>query len=124
MTNQEKYKQAFSVLHTSVDFNMEVEEMNQMKKKNKIKTVVASSVAACLVVAGSATATYAADIGGIQRAVQVWIHGDQTQVTVEFVGNGKYNIEYLDYEGNEKHLSGGGVAFKVIILFSISLSIF
>ena len=35
MTNKDKYKQAFSVLHTSEDFTMEVEKMTKIYKAKK-----------------------------------------------------------------------------------------
>ncbi len=110
MTNQEKYKAAFSVLHTSTDFSMEVKRMEQMKTKRHAKRLVAS-IAACLVIMGSATAAYAADLGGMQRTLQLWFHGDQTEVTVEFTDDGSYSATYTDKDGNEKHRGGGGVAF-------------
>lgn len=111
MTNHEKYKRAFSALHTSADFHLEVEKMNQAKKQHHTKKLIAS-IAACLVVVGSATAAYAADIGGIQRTLQLWIHGDQTEVTVQFDGSGNYTADYTDPDGNAHHHGGGGVAFN------------
>lgn len=109
MTNHERYKEAFSVLHTSRDFSLEEKAMEQMKTKRHTKQLIAT-IAACLVVAGSATAAYAADLGGIQRTVQLWMHGDQTQVTVEFNGDGGYHMEYTDDEGQLHQQGGGGVA--------------
>lgn len=111
MTNHEKYKQAFSVIHASDDFSLEVENMKQANKKNRNKTLVAS-IAACIIVVGSATVAYAADIGGVQRTVQLWIHGDQTQATIEFDGDGTYNVHITDDEGNIHNRGGGGVAFN------------
>ena len=37
MTNKERYKQAFSVLHTSDQFSVEVENMNRLNKKHNMK---------------------------------------------------------------------------------------
>ena len=45
MTNQEKYKQAFSVLQTSGDFSMEVEKMAMRQKHHKVKTIAAAVAA-------------------------------------------------------------------------------
>lgn len=109
MTNHEKYKEAFSVLHTSTDFSLEVKKMEHMKKQHHVKRLVAS-IAACTALVGSATAAYAADLGGIQRTLQVWIHGDQTQVTMELDGNGHYQMDYVDAAGEHKTQGGGGVA--------------
>lgn len=110
MTNKEKYKQAFSALHASDDFSLEVEKMKRINKQHKFKTMIAS-VAACVIILGSATTAYAANIGGIQRTIQLWIHGDQTEATLQFDGNGNYSIDRTDSEGNVIHQGGGGVSF-------------
>jgi hypothetical protein len=110
MTNKEKYKQAFSVLHANDNFSLEVEKMERVRKQYKFKSMIAS-IAVCAVIAGSATAAYAADIGGIQRTVQLWIQGDQTAATIRFDGNGSYSMDYTDGEGNVNHQGGGGVSF-------------
>ena len=39
---------------------------------------VFAAVAACLIVTAGTGTAYASDLGGIQRKVQLWIHGDQT----------------------------------------------
>jgi hypothetical protein len=109
MTNKEKYKQAFSAIHASDSFSLEVEKMGRTNRQHKFKTMIAS-VAACVVIVGCATAAYAADIGGIQRTIQLWIHGDQTEATIQFDGNGSYSMDYTDGEGNVKHQGGSGVA--------------
>ena len=51
------------------------------------------------------------DLGGIQRIVQVWIHGDQTDATFT-VENGSYTLDYKDADGNDVHQGGGGVAIE------------
>lgn len=89
MTNKEKYKQAFSVLQTSGDFSMEAEQMAMRQKHHKMKTIAAAA-AACIILAGGAGTAYAADFGGIQRTIQLWIHGDQTNATLEIKND---NIE-------------------------------
>ena len=83
MTNKEKYKQAFSVIHASDEFALEVREMAKTSKKQKINQIVAA-VAACVFLVGGSTVAYATDLGGIQHTVQLWIHGDQTEVTIDF----------------------------------------
>lgn len=110
MTNHEKYKQAFSVLHTSVDFHLEAETMKRNQKRIKGKQVFVAAIA-CMLLVGS-TAAYAADVGGIQRTVQLWVHGDQTEATIYFDGNGNYTANYDDPSGNAAHKSGGGVAIN------------
>lgn len=110
MTNREKYKQAFSAIRASDNFSLEAEKMERTAKRHRFRTM-AAVVAVCATLVGGAAAAYAADAGGIQRAVQVWIHGDQTAATIQFDGNGSYSMEYTDGEGNVRHQSGGGVAF-------------
>lgn len=110
MTNREKYKQAFSVLHTSVDVHLEAETMKLNKKQIKLKRLFVAAIA-CMILVGS-TAAYAADVGGIQRTVQLWVHGDQTNATIHFDNSGNYTADYTDSQGNTQHIGGGGVAFN------------
>lgn len=113
MTNKEKYKQAFSTMHISDEFSVEVKKMINTNKKTKLNRMVAS-IAACILIVGSSTVAYAADLGGIQRILQLWIHGEQTNVTIQFDGNGNYDMNYIDEEGNSTSQSGGGVAIDVL----------
>ena len=112
MTNKEKYKQAFSVLQTSGDFSMEVEKMAMRQKHHKVKTI-AAAVAACIVLVGGAGTAYVANLGGIQRTIQLWINGDQTNATLEINNDGNsstYTIKIPDENGNSTEITGGGVA--------------
>lgn len=60
---------------------------------------------------GAAGACYAANIGGIKREIQIWIHGDQTNAILE-VESGHYSLDMIDDDGNVIGSSGGGgVAF-------------
>ncbi len=108
MTNREKYKQAFSAVHIPVDFIMEEESMNKPAKLSLRPAAVV--LAACTLIMGTATTAYAADIGGIQRTVQIWTHGEMTSATVTFDENGHYSMEYTDDEGNIQQHGGGGIA--------------
>ncbi|WP_324823919.1 hypothetical protein [Sinanaerobacter sp. ZZT-01] len=110
MTNKEKYKQAFSAIHIADEFSLEVRKMTHINRKKKFIQMVAGI--ACVLLVGGSTVAYATDLGGIQRTVQLWIHGDQTEVTIDFTGNGRYDMEYSDSDGNASHQSGGGVAFN------------
>ncbi len=110
MTNKEKYKQAFSAIHISDEFSVEVKKMTNTNKKTKLNRLV-TSIAVSVLIIGSATVAYAADFCGIQRTLQLWIHGEQTNVTIQFDGSGNYDMNYIDDEGNSKHQGGGGVAF-------------
>lgn len=111
MTNREKYKQAFSAIHSSDKFSLEVRRMTNISKKKRLNQIVAVIAVCVLLVAGS-TVAYAANLGGIQRTIQLWIQGDQTEVTIDFNTDGSYNMEYLDSEGKAIQQGGGGVAFN------------
>lgn len=111
MTNKEKYKQAFSVLQSSGEISLEVERMAIMNKRARMRTA-AAAVAACVALAGGGGIVYAADIGGIQRTVQLWIHGDQTTVTFEYDGDGSFLMSYPAEDGEVEERGGGGVAFE------------
>lgn len=111
MTNKQKYKQAFSVLHTSGELKLEVSKMKDLKRKRIFKTA-AAILAVCVCISGGTGAVYAADVGGIQRAVQVWIHGEQTDVTVKLEPAGTYEMQYQDSEGRLHQQNGGGVALE------------
>ena len=111
MTNKEKYQKAFSVLHASDRCRMEAEDMMKMKKANYKKIVAAAAAAAILLVGGTGTA-YAANVGGIQRTIQLWIYGDQTTATLTANDDDTYTITYSDKDGNEKTMGTGGVAIQ------------
>ena len=63
MTNKERYKQAFSVLHTSDQFSVEVENMSRLNKKHNMKVAVAA-LTGCILLAGGTGTAYAANVGG------------------------------------------------------------
>lgn len=111
MTNKEKYKQAFSVLQSSGEISLEVERMAIMNKRARMRTA-AAAVAACVALAGGGGIVYAADIGGIQRTVQLWIDGDQTTVTFEYDGDGSFIMSYPTEDGEVEEIGGGGVALE------------
>lgn len=111
MTNKEKYKQAFDALAASGDFQVEVDNMSILNRRHKLKTI-AAVIAACLIVTIGTGTAYAADVGGIQRKVQLWIHGDQTDATLKFDSDGSYTGTYTDKDGNEKEIGGGGIAYE------------
>lgn len=116
MTNKEKYKQAFSVLHPSGRISVEVEKMTIRKKTKRLQTAIAFA-SVCLLLACGTGIAYAADAGGIQRNIQLWIEGDRTNAVMELDGNGNYILHVdpseqgtegdVDYE-----VGGGGVAIE------------
>ena len=107
MTNKERYQRTFSTLHASDDFLMEVTPMKRTGKVRKNRIV--ALCAAIALIAALATAAYAADVGGIRRTIQLWLHGDQTDAVLE-VDNGSYTLTYEDENGEIKEMGGGGVA--------------
>ena len=111
MTNREKYKRVFDALHVSRDFSLEENTMKNMYRHHRLRAA-AVLAAACILLVGSASAAYAADVGGIQRTVQLWIHGDQTSATIQLDGDGRYTMAYTDESGQLQQVSGGGVAFN------------
>lgn len=72
---------------------------------------VFAAAAMFAVVIGLGGSAYAMDIGGIQRTVQVWIHGDQTDAML-VAENGSYSLDYEDEDGKLVHRGGSGVAIN------------
>lgn len=111
MTNREKYKQAFSVLHASDPIILEEKTMEKRNLKFHLRPALAAAMAAALLVGGMGAA-YAADVGGIQEKLQLWIGGRQVEATVtDPTGDGKggYTFTYQDDDGTHT-VGGGGVA--------------
>ena len=109
MSNKQQYKLAFSVLQTSSELSLEERKMYKYRAKTIYRNIAVAAAVCILILGGSVTA-YAANVGGIQRTLQLWINGDQTAVTVDFDGTGHYTMEYTDGIGENKTVSGGGVA--------------
>ena len=86
----------------------EVENMAKLQKRTKMKTAVAV-IAGCIILGGTGT-TYAANVGGIQRTVQIWLHGDQTQAILDVSNDGTYTMEYYNEDGTLHQTGGGGVS--------------
>ena len=113
MTNKERYQRTFSALHTSAACPKEVNAMTKTKRFRPAK--VLALCAAVVLILGLATVAYAANVGGIQRNVQMWFHGDQTDavLTVEQGEYTEYSATYVDEEGNTHEIGGGGVAYDI-----------
>lgn len=112
MTNKERYQKAFAALHASDAFAASMEEKHMERTKKTYTPRLIAVCAAVILVLGLATAAYAADVGGIRRTIQLWVHGDQTDAILE-VQDGTYDLYYTDAEGNARERHGGGVAFDV-----------
>ena len=85
--------------------------MSRLNKKHNMK-VAAAALAGCILLAGGTGTAYAANVGGIQRTVQVWLHGDQTTANMTVSDDGTYTIEYPDENGETREISGGGIAYE------------
>lgn len=109
MTDREKFQKTFSKLHASPDLLTEVMEMAEKRRYHIPKVAVAAI--ACVVILGSGTAAYAMNVGGIQRTIQIWIHGYQTDAQF-VVEDGSYTLDYEDENGEAVHRGGGGVAIE------------
>ena len=109
MTDREKFQKTFSKSHASPDLLTEVMEMAEKRRYHIPKVAVAAI--ACVVILGSGTAAYAMNVGGIQRTIQIWIHGDQTDAQF-VVEDGSYTLDYEDENGEAVHRGGGGVAIE------------
>ena len=107
MTNKEKYQRAFGTLHASHEFLMEARNMNNQKRHSHRRML--SLCAAVMLVLAMAAVCYAENVGGIQREIQLWIHGDQTDAVIE-IEDGSYTLTYEDAEGVHER-GGGGVAY-------------
>lgn len=112
MTNKQKYKQAFSVLRSSCEITLEVEKMAMISRKAKFRATAVAVITICLLITGGSGVAYAADIGGIQRTIQLWVKGDQTDVTFVYDESGTYDMSYESKDGVMEEQHGGGVAIE------------
>lgn len=111
--NQEKFRNTFDRLHASPDVITKVVKMSDEKKmvpmsRKYVTSKIVAAAASICILAGSGAVVYARNVGGIQRLIQVWIHGDQTNATFT-ADNGSYTLDYTDKDGQEIRQAGGGV---------------
>ncbi len=108
MTNKQRYQRVFSQLHASESCLTEVTKMKHTTKRIQVRRLAAACAAAIMVM-GMATVAYAADVGGIQRTVQLWINGDLTDAILYLQDMG-YTFTFQDQDGTSHEVKGGGVA--------------
>lgn len=115
MTNHERYKQAFSALHASDDISLEGKPMKKAHVKFCMKPVFAVCLCALLVI-GGASAAYAADLGGIQETIRVWLRGKQVEAEVTYdphaSGAEGYAFTVSKEDGSTDTFGAGGVAIE------------
>jgi len=80
---------------------------NMGNKKINSRRIIGLVLAACLIFTLAVTA-YAADIGGIQRIIQIWLYGELTTAVLE-IQEGHYIA--IDQEGSVI-IAGGGVVIE------------
>ena len=108
MTNREQYQRTFSVLRPSRAWTMEEPNMKSTRKHFLPRAVLVCAVV--VLALALAAGAYAADLGGIQRTIQIWTHGDETDAVLN-IENSQYTLTYEDAEGEPHEVSGGGKAF-------------
>ena len=97
MKNHEKYKRAAGLVRPSTQMNIlnYVEEKTMKKNRRPLRTFAVACGAVVLAMA-LAVGAYAADVGGFRQTVNLWLHGDITEVTIEQIGEGQFEVTYPD----------------------------
>lgn len=109
MTNRDYYHRTFSKLQPSRDYLAEVNKMTEKRRVRLPKPALAAMIAVAMT-AGTSGICYAADVGGIQRHVQIWVMGDQTDAVLHFDSeDGSYSASYTNEDGTTSEIQGGGV---------------
>lgn len=108
MIDKEQYQRTFGVLHASA-LNLK-EEPNMKSNHFPIRRALTLCAAVLLVLSLTAVC-YGADVGGIRRTIQLWVHGDQTTAVMD-IQEGSYTLSYEDADGNTQERGGGGVAIE------------
>lgn len=97
-----------TMLYPAENFGHPPERTRSMENKIvNFRRIIGLVLAACLIFTLAVTA-YATDIGGIQRIIQIWLHGELTTAVLE-IQDGHYIA--MDEEGSVI-LAGGGVVIE------------
>lgn len=86
--------------------SLKEKEILKMKKNYHFVRRLATVAAAVALVFTLCITAYAADIGGIQRTIQLWLYGNQTNVILD-IQDGQYT---LTNDAGDVLISGGGVS--------------
>ena len=117
MTDKEKFYNTFEKLHASPNILKEIMDMTSdnkvilINRRRETFARIATFFLIAVLAIGSSTIAYVANVCGIQRIIQIWVHGDQTNAILTIDSN-SYNLQYEDKDGNTIHRSGGGVALE------------
>ncbi len=115
MNNREKYQRAFSSIHPATDYLEKIIKTEDSKMKKQRRASFPRALAACaaiiVILAAMSAGAYAADIGGIQRKLQIWAHGELTDAELNITTDGQYSYTYIGEDGETKKVEGGGVAY-------------
>ena len=105
--NKENYKRAFPHVQPSRVITMEDLEMNRKSYvRGRILTVI-GSIAGTVILTGGVC--YAANVGGIQDTVKLWLYGNQVEAIVDKDEDGMYLVTYEDDNGQHQFHGGGAV---------------
>lgn len=108
MTNHERYKQAFSTLHVSDHFHVEVTDM---KKHKTLRLNRVAALAAALILAiGCMSVAYATDVGGIQTQIQIWLNGKAVDAEITQISDSTYRVTFPGDSGSSEEMNVGGVS--------------
>lgn len=117
MTDREKYKKTFSALQPERDYLEKINNTGVIKMNERRRVSAPKLLAACIiiiaVIAAMSAAAYAADLGGIQRKIQIWTRGELTDVELNITTDGQYTVSYTDENGETRKSEGGGVAYDL-----------
>lgn len=104
MTNKEKYKQAFSGLHASIDVRME--DIMKKKSANITKRIAVAAVALAIGFAGSNGVCYAATGETWVEKVFIKVNGVDKEaiVTENEDGTVNYDIKLEPYQDGENYV--------------------
>ena len=113
MTEQERYKRAVSALHPDPAFRVELQKQGKTPARVRASLRFHAGLAAILWILALSLAgagVYAADIGGIQRKIQILQHGELTDAVLSVSDtDGTYQV--TDPSGKVL-LGGGGAAIQ------------
>lgn len=105
-TNREWYSRTFDTLTPKRDFLAGL--ATSPKRRMRLPRAAVTALVALAMAFGGVSA-YAANLGGIQRKLQLWIYGDQTNAALTVKDDGSYTLRYRDRGGKAREQAGGGV---------------